>query len=243
MAIGIPRGAMLRIADVRIDLRPEPHPFELANERAIAETWTVAKAAKPALFNGLTTLVSAAEIDGDGILRGNCHFVRYATLLHWIRHPEPEGAEHVFAHAVPESAEGRFIAIRMGQQTVNAGRCYFAAGSIDASDIVEGRIDIKANMAREVREETGLLLEEAVAERGFHLWRGHGYAVLLRRYRFARDADELASRVRAHVANEQMPEIVGPVVLAPGERRPERLAPHMDAVLDWLEMKPDFLAT
>ncbi|MFP1633473.1 hypothetical protein ACLB6G_17210 [Zhengella sp. ZM62] len=242
MAIRIPRGRMLRIAEVRIDLAAEPHPFELVHERAIAETWAVAKAAKPALFNGLTTLVSAAEINGDGILWGCCHLVRYATLLHWIGHPEPEGTEHVFAHAVPESADGRAIAIRMGPQTVNADQCYFAAGSFDASDIVDGRIDIKGNMAREVREETGLALEQAVAEHGFHLWRGRGYAVLLRRYRFEQAADDLASQVRAHVAREPMPEIIGPVVLEPGGKRPRRLAAHMGPVLDWLATEPGFRA-
>lgn len=240
MTIAIARGRMLRIREVRIELAPGPHPFERTNEESIAETWARETAANPNLFNGTATLLAAAWLDNQDILRGQCHLVRYATLLHWIRNPDTTMAEHLFAHAIPISADGRLIAIRMGAHTANAGKCYFAAGSIDADDILNGEIDIDGNMAREVAEETGLNLSDAVAENGYHLWRGESHAVLLRRYRFRETADVLGERIGRHVADDPTPEIEGPVILGDRLERPSGLASHMVPVLDWLDTTPPF---
>ena len=242
MTITIQRGKMLKVRDVRLERVSGPHPFEQANERAIAETWAREKSANPSLFNGVATLLVSMALDDQGLLHGCFHTIRYSTLLHWIRYPDSAVGEHVFAHAVPVSADGCFIAIRMAGHTANAGKCYFAAGSFDTDDIRDNRIDVDGNMRREVREEAGLDLMEARAESGYHLWRGESYTVLLRRYRFTQDADAMAQRIRAHVRVDPQPEIEGPVILGGGRERPGCLASHMTPILDWLTAEAAFPA-
>lgn len=230
---------MIALTGVDIRLDPAPHPFELVHGAAIDAGWERSVRANPALFDGQVTLVSGASI-ADGVLHATCHMVRFATLLHWTRHPREGQGEHVFAHAAPIGSDGGALAVRMAAHTANAGMCYFAAGSIDGEDIVDGRVDLPGNMRREVAEETGIDLDLAQAERSYHLWRGEGFAVIVRRYRFAETAEALAERTRAHVARDSEPEITGPVILKPGSSRPDKLGRHMGPLLDWLETDPPF---
>ncbi|PHP67529.1 hypothetical protein CSC94_07430 [Zhengella mangrovi] len=240
MIDAIPMRQMIPLSDVVIELDDGPHPFEVLRGAEIEENWLFEKAANPHLFDGRVTLVSSAGLSAPGILAARCHLVRYATLLHWIRHPEEGLADHVFAHAILESADRKFIAIRMGPRTVNAGKCYFAAGSVDAADIVDGRVDIDGNMRREVAEEVGLDLSEADAAAGYRLWRDDGYSVLMRRYRFDRTAENLCRAINDHVRQDPDPEIVGPVILEPGGTLPDGLARQMIPILDWLGREPSF---
>ena len=78
-------------------------------------------------------------------------------------------ALHVFAMALPVGSDGGVLAGRMAAHTANAGCVYCASGAFDRDDIIDGRFDADANMAREVAEETGLDLRDAEAATGYRV--------------------------------------------------------------------------
>ncbi|RUX90607.1 hypothetical protein, partial [Mesorhizobium sp. M7D.F.Ca.US.004.01.2.1] len=160
MSFDLPRNVILPVDAVDVRLDPGPHPFALENAEAIAENWQREIAANPALFDGTVVLLSQLAYR-DNRLVGRCHAVNYSTFMLWRKRRENSGAEHAYAHAVLVAGDNALVAIRMGPQTVNAGRVYFAAGSFEPVDFRDGQVDVDFNMIREVREETGLDLSGA----------------------------------------------------------------------------------
>lgn len=231
MPFDIPRGRILPVHAVDVRLDPAPHPLEADEGDAIEARWLEEKARNPALFDGQVALLSALSY-ADGRLVGRCHAVRYATFLYWRAQRGAE-AEHSYAHAVLVSADNALVAIRMGGHTVNAGRVYFAAGSFEPEDFPGGEVDVDANMRREVLEETGLDLADARAEPSLFLLSRPEGTVIFRRYFARQTADELAARIRRHVAAESEPEIDGPVTIRGPDDLPGGLMPQMPALIDW----------
>jgi len=232
MTFEIPRGRIVPVSQAMLRFDTAPHPFEQANGEAIEANWRREQAANPTLFDGQLLLFSALSLNGE-TLAGRCHAVRYATFLHWRRQRPDPGAEHVYANAVLVSSDGALIAARMTGSTANAGMAYFASGSFEPLDLAGGAIDVAANMRREVMEETGLDLAEALAEDGFHFLSLPSGNVLARTYRLPDTADAIAVRIERHVAGQQESEIAGPVVIRSLKDLPDRLASHMPALIAW----------
>lgn len=231
MSFDLPRDRVVPVSDIAVGLDPGPHPFEVKNTDDIEANWRREVAANPALFDG--TIVLLSEITyASGRLTGRCHAVRYATLLHW-RRSRPAGAEHAYAHAALVASDGALVAVRMGAHTANAGKVYFAAGSFEPFDFRDGLVDIDANMAREVLEETGLDISAAPVDADYHLFSQNANTVIFRRYYLGEPADAIAERIAAFVASEAEPEIDGPVIIRGGGGYPDGMAPHMRAIVDW----------
>jgi len=231
-AFDLPRGVVVPVREIDLRMLPGDHPFTERNREAARANWQREIAAKPALFDGRITLFASMHI-ADGVLGGTFHMTDYSSFLHWRRMRGARHGEHAYAHAVIVARGGELLAARMGGHTANAGQVYFAAGSFEPEDIRGGRIDPEANMAREVAEETGLLLADMRPETGYHIYSVESGTVLMRRYYSDRTAEELAEAVRAHVAAQADPEIEGPVILSPGSGRSEDFADHMQAIVDW----------
>lgn len=231
MAFDLPRNTVFAIERLDIRLDPGPHPFERDNGAAIAGNWERERREHPGVFDGTVVLLSELAFRA-GVLAGTCHAVRYSSFLYW-RRTRRSDAEHAFAHAVMVAADGTLVAIRMGPQTANAGRVYFAAGSFEPSDFPDGQVDLHGNMRREVMEETGLDLGAARMEPQLHALSVPGGTVIFRRYVMPVSAEELAERIRAHVAADPDPEIVGPEIIRPDGPSPDGLMPHMPALIDW----------
>ncbi|MFZ1680707.1 MAG: hypothetical protein WAT70_06775 [Rhizobiaceae bacterium] len=229
-------GIVTDIADVDVRLAPTIHPYATRHAEAIAENWRAETGRNPRLFDGTVMLHSALSCD-DAVLTGQSHPVPFSAFMHWRANRGVDGVAHLFAHAVPVGACGRLVAIRMAGHTANAGQVYFAAGSFEPADFVDGRLDAPANMRREVREETGIDLAGCRTESGYRLTRVGETVLLFRRYWLEQDAEEIAQRIRDHVAGDPDPEIDGPVILAHGER-PAPAPPHMATLIDWHEANP-----
>lgn len=232
MAFSLPQDRVFSVSRVSVRLDPAPHPFETANAAAIAAHWKEAVAANPTLFNGQVALLSDLALR-DGALAGRCHIVRYSTFLYWRSVRPIGGAGHVYAHAMLVGADGALLAVRMAPHTVNAGMVYFAAGSFEPEDFRDGEADLDFNIHREVREETGLDITGLRRERDYHLVSKRTGTALFRRYVLDEPAEAAAERIRAHVAGESEPEIVGPVVIRDGEALPPRLAEQMPDLIAW----------
>lgn len=231
MGFNLPRKTIARVRDVDVRLDAGQHPFEAANEEAIEANWQAEVAANPALFDGRMMLLSSLELQGEH-LTGRCHEVRYATLLHWRKH-RAVAAEHAFAHAALISTDDCLVAIRMGAHTANPGAVYFAAGSFEVEDFVDGRCDPEANMVREVGEETGLDISALRREEEMHLFSLDSSTALFRRYWLDMTAAEAEAHIAAFVKGEAEPEIEGPVIIRRGAPMPEGIKPHMEAFVRW----------
>lgn len=142
-------------------------------------------------------------------------------------------AEHSFAHAVLISSDAALIAVRMGSHTANAGRVYFAAGSFEPADFRNSVVDLEFNMAREVREETGLDISCVQRDAGYHAYSSERGTVIFRGYYLAEEADAIAARIRDFVASDPEPEIEGPVIIRNASDLPEGLMPHMGPLVEW----------
>ena len=232
LSFDLPRNVILPVDAVDVRLDPGPHPFALSNAEAIAENWRQEMAANPALFDGTVVLLSELAYR-DGRLAGSCHAVGYSTFLLWRKRRENSGAEHAYAHAMLVAGDNALVAIRMGPQTVNAGRVYFAAGSFEPIDFRDGLVDVDFNMIREVREETGLDLSDADRGERYHALSTTSGTVIFRRYHVDEPADEIARRISAFVAGETDPEIDGPVIIRHAGDLPEGLASHMKPLIEW----------
>ncbi|MCA0275235.1 MAG: hypothetical protein LCH86_04440 [Proteobacteria bacterium] len=232
MAFDIPRNVILPVDEVDVRLVDEPHPFERDNAEAIAANWQAEKEARPALFDGIVVLLSELAYR-DNRLVGRCHAVRFSTFMLWRKLKPVSSAEHAFAHAMLISSDNALVAIRMGSHTANAGKVYFAAGSFEPEDFRDGLVDLDYNMLREVREETGLDLGQAEREQRCHALSVESGTVIVRCFRAAETADELAERIRAFVATDPDPEIEGPVIIRGMHDLPEGLMPHMHSLVEW----------
>lgn len=232
MAFDIERNVILPVDVVDVRLDAGQHPFEVANQLAIKENWLAETAQQPALFDGTVVLLSELAYAGNR-LSGRCHAIRYSTFMYWRGLKPVASAEHAFAHAMLISSDNALVAIRMGAHTANAGKVYFAAGSFEPEDFVDGLVDLDGNMAREVREETGLDLSGADRDERCYALSIESGTVIVRRYRALETADELAAKIRDFVARDSDPEIEGPVVIRGMHDLPEGLMPHMRSLVEW----------
>jgi 8-oxo-dGTP pyrophosphatase MutT (NUDIX family) len=151
----------------------------------------------------------------------------------WRRQPQRQGGLHIFAYPVLESSDGALVAIRMGAHTANPGQVYFAAGSLEPEDIIDGRCDIEANMRREVHEETGLDLADAVAGEGLFASHARRTVTLLRLFRFDLTADEMVKRIEAHMLVAEDKEIAGAAAIRSADPAAHPYNVAMLPVIDW----------
>lgn len=202
------------------------------NADAIAENWRREIAANPALFDGRMIFHSRVGLSPEGI-SSEGHEIPFSAFMWWRRQePRPEGI-HIFAYPVIESADGALVAIRMGSHTANPGQVYFAAGSLEACDVVDGVCDLEANMRREVMEETGLDLGQAIAGEHFHASHHRSVLAISKWFRFDLTAQEIATRIEAHMKIADDKEIAGPVIIRSADPTANSYNISMHPVLDW----------
>lgn len=209
-----------------------PHPLYAAHQKEIEANWVRETEANPHLFNGQMVLQRHLTYD-KGVIRGVAHVIPYSTLLWWRKRPDPEGALHLFGYPVLVSSDGAIIAIRMSDRTANPGQVYCAAGSLDLSDIIDGKLDLAGNMVREVREETGLDLAEAEADPHFYASHLNNRIVVFRLYHFLVTSAELVARIEAHMPYDEEQEIDGVVVIRSADPKAHNYNPLMLPIMDW----------
>lgn len=232
-ARGFPEeGTIFDVSGLDLRVAEGEHPFVRDHGPAISRHWQTEVAANPSLYDGGILFQHRLDHE-DGRITGLAHMVPFSTLLYWRRHGRPEGATHLFAMPLLVGADGGIVAIRMSRTTANPGAVYCAAGSLDAHDIVGGRIDVEANMAREVAEETGLDLGMAQSGTRYKALHLDNTVVLVRVFSFNDDAETLARRIEAHVAGEAEPEIDAPVIIRDANPDRHPYAFFMPPILGW----------
>lgn len=207
-----------------IDARLEPRDWSFAEDNAgkIAQLWSEALAANPALWNGRVLLQHWGETAAEGdrkIFRAGYFETDYSSFLAWRAAGSPEFGQpgwrvrNGFAMAALRASDGAFLLGEMGAHTANAGMVYFAAGTPDPSDIIEGRVDLFGSVVRELEEETGLLPREVAIGDGWTVVTDTGRVAFMREVLIDLPADEARSLIRARLAGQAEPELSDIVIV------------------------------
>jgi len=231
--VGLPTdGSLYPVRSLALRVAADPHPLDLTQSTAISANWEREVTANPALFNGRMILQLQIRYR-DGLLEALGHVSNFATFLWWRRQPELAGACHLFGYPVIVSSDGALVAVEMAPHTANPGQVYFAAGSLDLSDVVDGACDIEGNMRREVMEETGLDLDLAHADPVLYASYRSRRLTLARVFTFSETAEALADRIDAFARDCSEPEISRAVVIRSGDPAAQRYGAAMLPILSW----------
>ncbi|MCZ4289936.1 NUDIX hydrolase [Hoeflea alexandrii] len=228
----IPENRVFGIDAVRLRVDSAEHPWRMAEHATIEAHWAREQVERPWLFNGTVMMHRGLALE-DGAISGVSHRAPYAALLHWVKSQPEADAWHLFGSAVILSSDGAMMLIRMAAKTANAGKVYAPAGSLDESDIKDGMVDVEGSIYREAREETGLDLTRAAAEKRLLCWRQGGRVAVFRRFLLEETADVLAGRIREHIRTDPEEEIEDVVVVRAPEDAGPTAPPYMQAMVDF----------
>src|SRR5262245_24664469 len=207
--IKLPVEAFSVVPVERLDVGFVPRPWRFADERRseIEAHFAELQRRNPALWNGRVLLLGDFAIC-DGVLRGACFPVDYASFISWQNWNFPDPDVHdCFAMAAIQSCDGAFLMGQMAPYTFNASQIYFPCGTPDLSDVDGDRVDFEGSVARELKEETGLDVSDFAAEPGWCTVLGGTLVGLMKLMRARETAAELRERALDHLASEEQPEL------------------------------------
>ncbi|UFZ04055.1 NUDIX hydrolase [Bradyrhizobium ontarionense] len=145
-----------RVTTLDLTVEPWDWPFSVQRRAEIDAHFADKQREKPALWNGRILLGRDAAFL-EGRMSARYFETDFASLLAWRDWGYPDRAVfNGFGMGALRTADGAFVLGEMGAHTANAGRLYFPAGTPDLADVADGMLDLAANVAREVEEETGL---------------------------------------------------------------------------------------
>ena len=192
-----------------LDLKVEPWDWPFARERRddIAAHFAERQREKPGLWNGRILLGRDARFDG-GTFSASYFEADFASLLAWRDWGFPDRtAFNGFCMGALRASDGAFVLGEMGAHTANAGRLYFPAGTPDLDDVRDGTLDLAANVAREVEEETGLAPADYQASPHWDCVVTGASIALMRVLDAAETGEILKRRIEANLAAQDEPEL------------------------------------
>ena len=193
----------------RLEVAYVPHRWTFADERRpeIDAYFAALQRDNPALWNGRVLLLRDSAIV-DGVFRGACFEVDYASFISWQCWDFPDSVvRDCFAAAVVQSSDGAFLLGEMAPHTFNAGQIYFPCGTPDLNDIDVDRVDFDRSVARELKEETGFDISDFAPDPGWYAVLCGALVALMKILRARETAAELRERALDHLASEKRPEL------------------------------------
>lgn len=206
-------------------------PFAAANREAIDRHWTQIAAANPRLWNGRTLICTAAEVE-HGTFRASLAETDYASFVAWRDWGRPDASVwNCFGVPAVFTSCGALVLGEMSGTTLNAGRLYPPAGSLEPHDVRgDATVDIIGSMHTEFREETGIDLSEAAPGAMVAIFEGPRLAVA-RRYDLPISFTELAARFAAHAASDPHAELAGLHALRHSSETDSRMLPYVAEIM------------
>ncbi|NPV20975.1 NUDIX hydrolase [Bradyrhizobium aeschynomenes] len=192
-----------------LDLKVEPWdwPFAQARRDDIAAHFAERQREKPGLWNGRILLGRDARFE-NGQFSASYFETDFASLLAWRDWGFPDRtAFNGFGMGALRAADGAFVLGEMGAHTANAGRLYFPAGTPDLADVDGGTLDLAANVAREVEEETGLRPADYRASPHWDCVMTGATIAMMRVLDAPETGDVLQRRIEANLAAQHEPEL------------------------------------
>jgi 8-oxo-dGTP pyrophosphatase MutT (NUDIX family) len=206
-------GECRRISRCALAVEARRWDYALRHKVAIAAHWQKARITRPKLFDGTIYLMSNYSLD-ESALAGALFPVDFKSFLYWREQGFPEcGVRDAFGASVIRSREGYVLLGRQSEGNLNAGLAYPPCGMIDGDDVRGGAIDIDANIARELNEETGLAADELTRMPGFVVLSLPPLLAIAIEWRSSLPADALRERILEHVRSEPEPELADVVIV------------------------------
>lgn len=200
--------AIVRLVD-RLSFELDPRIWAFAAERRaeIDAHFATRRRERPSLWNGDVLLLADHTLNGEA-LRGRYFKTDFASFLAWRDWNFPDPAiRNCYAQAALRGADGAFLLGVMAGHTANAGQIYFPSGTPDASDVIDGAVDLEASLWRELAEETGLTEKDLAPQPGW-LAVFVGIRIALTKVLQAREnAEALRARILRNIATQQSPEL------------------------------------
>jgi len=193
---------------VEISMTPWSWEFATVHRAEIDQHFARLQRKRSAVWNGRVLLLQR-YLFRDGVLDGSCFETDYANLIAWRdwNFPDPT-VYNFFAAAALRAADGAYLVGEMASYTAGAGLLYFPCGTPDPSDVnARGSFALNDHLSRELREETGIGIDELNVEPGWVLVRDRCYVALIRRLVSHESAENLRRRVVRHIAGEPQPEL------------------------------------
>lgn len=205
-----PRGRIFEVDALAFSLTLWRWPFVENRAADIAAHWARRHAVQPALFNGRILLMHERPVlieASERTLTGAYFETGYADYLAFrdLGFPEPD-VGNCFSMAALRSADGAFILGEMAEHTANAGVSYFPAGTPDLSDVRGAKVDLEANLVRELKEEAGIALTEVEPQPRWVVVDAWPRVACFRTLGLRSSAEAAAARIERFIAEERQPE-------------------------------------
>ena len=218
----------------RAEIAAEPWSWPFARDRRpdIDRYFADLQRRRPGVWNGRVLLLHRCVIAGRA-LRGGCFETDYSSFITWRdREFADPDVYNFFAAAALRSADGAYLLGEMASYTAGAGRTYFCCGTPEPADIgAGGRIDLDANLDRELLEETGIAVNELDADPGWTVVRDRCFLGFMKRVTSRQSADELRDRIRRHIAADRHPELTDMRIVRSAADIDARMPPSVVAYL------------
>jgi hypothetical protein len=223
--------AIVPIEQVDIVFEPRPWPFAIERRSEIDRHFAQRCRERPGIWNGRALMLGPYGVV-DGVFRGTCFETDYASLLAWRDWKFPDRTvSNFFAAGAVRGSDNAYILGEMGPHTAGAGFKYFPCGTPEPDDLVDGKADLAGNIAREIREETGLKVGDLDIAPGWILVVDRCFRAFIQRLDASEPADRLRARILRHLAGERRPELSAiHIVRAPADFD-SRMAPFVTAFL------------
>lgn len=220
------------VREVRVLVAAGEPDYVIRNRQAIDENWQREVAVNPAIYDGEIYLAAEAELT-DGVLNASYQRTSFRSLLYWRRDKSADKPFHIFGSGVIVSSDNQLLLGQMAAHNAVAGRIYFPAGSNDDQDIVDGQVDFAGNARREVLEETGIDLKDALRTGGYALVLSERSLALFRCYYFDRSGDELLAQATGMIEAQEQPELSRVLMVGQGGLLDARSPAYVHAFTDW----------
>jgi 8-oxo-dGTP pyrophosphatase MutT (NUDIX family) len=206
--VSVPDSEIVKADHVEIVIEPWSWDFAIARRIEIDQYFVRLQQERSALWNGRALLLNRYSIR-DGVLRGTCFETDYASFLAWCDWGFPDQcAFNFFAAAALCSADGAYLLGEMAPYTACARQLYFPSGTPEPKDIlVDGTLDLQANLRRELLEETGIDINKLDAEPGWTVVLDGAVIAIVKRVIAHQDVNELRAGILQHLATEAQPEL------------------------------------
>ena len=219
---------------VAFSVAPHAWPFARGRSAEIAAYFAARRAQTPALWNGRMLLLHQWSFAAGG-MQGTFFETDFANYMAWRDWGFPDASvTNCFAMGVIRSADGAYVLGVMGAHTANAGKIYFPAGVPDPSDVAGGRVDLAANIAREVAEETGLTGTDFSAQPGWCAVVAGPRIALMQLLQARVPANDLRARVLNHIARDAKPELADVRLVRSRADLDPMMPPFITAYLSYL---------
>jgi 8-oxo-dGTP pyrophosphatase MutT (NUDIX family) len=200
--------AEVRVA-ARLDLalRAWDWPFARTRRAEIDAHFRAARGEREALWNGRVLMLREPWFDGD-CFRAHYFETDFASLLAWRDwgYVDKE-VFNGFGMGALRGTDGVFVLGQMGEQTANAGKVYFPAGTPDPSDLRGDLVDIAGSVTREVEEETGLAPSAYRAGPHWHCVRAGQSIAMMRLLEVDMPGAALKAQIEQNLRSQAEPEL------------------------------------